>query len=84
MFSNLNVEKSKVENKAVFQIGLTNKIFQFIFNSYLIFCVPILTATYTIQNYSKLQNDLFAEFMTNLVALAFAIFFFIISKTRTN
>jgi len=76
MFSNLNVEKSKVENKAIFQISLTIKVLQFIFNSYLIFSIPILTATYTIQSYSKFQNDLFAEFMTNLVALAFALFFF--------
>lgn len=76
MFSNLNVEKSKIENKAVFQIGWINKILQFIVNSYFVFIFPILTMTYTIQNYSTVKNDLFDEFMSNIIALAFAVFFF--------
>lgn len=76
MFSNLDVEKSKIENKAVFQISLTNRIFQFVANSYFIFIIPTFTLSYTFQHYSTIKNELFGEFMSNLIALAFAVFFF--------
>ncbi|MFC5285394.1 hypothetical protein [Pedobacter alpinus] len=79
MFSNLDVDRSKVENKAVFQISLTYRIFQILVNSYFIFIVPALTLSYTIQH-SMLKKDLFGEVMSNLVALAFAVFFFFYFK----
>lgn len=77
MLSNLDVDRSKTENKAVFQISLTYRIFQFLVNSFFVFVIPILTFSYTIQHPSVMNNDLFGELMSNLVALAFAVFFFV-------
>lgn len=76
MITDIDIQLSKSENKLVFRMNLFERIFAFVVNAAIIFTLPVITLSYTLQHLDAIKKDYFSELMGNLVAFGFAFFLY--------
>jgi hypothetical protein len=72
MITDIDIQLSKAENKLVLRMNLFERIFAFLVNTAMIFTLPVLTLSYTLQHLDTFKEECFGELMGNLVAFGFA------------
>lgn len=72
----INIEKSKKFNQLFISRNKLDFLFYILVAAFVIFILPVSSLIYMIRNSSSLEDDVFGQIMSNLLAISFSIFIY--------